>query len=112
MAALATKTIPIIMVNTADPVATGLVDSLTHPGGNITGLTRLTQELRGKRLELLKEVVPQISRVGVLVDATMTTSAFKEYEAAAFKIGPIQRLDGSLGFLTGASSRKCFEIVP
>jgi putative ABC transport system substrate-binding protein len=81
----ATKTIPIVMVITGDPVAAGLVDSFAHPGGNITGLTRLTRDLSGKRLELLKEVVPTISRVGVLWDANVTTPgiAFKEYEAAA-----------------------------
>ena len=62
----ATKTIPIVMVIADDPVATGLVDSLAHPGGNITGLTRLTQELNGKRLELLKEMLPTASRVEVL----------------------------------------------
>ena len=65
----ATKTIPIVMVTTVDPVATGLVVSLARPGGNITGLTRLTRELSGKRLELLKEAVPRISHVGVLWDA-------------------------------------------
>jgi putative tryptophan/tyrosine transport system substrate-binding protein len=53
----ATKSIPIVMVTTQDPVARGLVDSLARPGGNITGLTRLTRDLNGKRLELLKEVV-------------------------------------------------------
>ena len=58
------------MVTTADPVASRLVDSLARPGGNITGLTRLTRDLSGKRLELLKEAVPRISRVGVLWDAT------------------------------------------
>jgi len=81
----ATKTIPIVMVTTQDPVATGLVDSLARPGGNITGLTRLTRDLSGKRLELLKEVVPGISRVGVLVDANMIdrAAAFKDYETAA-----------------------------
>jgi putative tryptophan/tyrosine transport system substrate-binding protein len=73
------------MVTGGDPVATGLVDSLARPGGNITGLTRLTRELSGKRLELLKEVVPTISRVGVLWDTNVTTPgiAVKEYEAAA-----------------------------
>jgi len=76
-----TKTIPIVMVITDDPVATGLVDSLARPGGNITGLTRLTQELNGKRLELLKEVLPTTSRVGVLSVAGFTV--FKEYEPAA-----------------------------
>ena len=76
----ATKTIPIVMITTADPVASGLIDSLARPGGNITGLTRLTRELSGKRLELLKEVVPRVSRVGVISDGT---SSFNYYEAAA-----------------------------
>jgi putative ABC transport system substrate-binding protein len=81
----ATTTIPIVMVTNVDPVATGIVESLARPGGNITGLTRLTRELSGKRLELLKEVVPTISRVGVLVDADAADSAnaLKDYEAAA-----------------------------
>src|SRR5215813_5441567 len=81
----ATKTIPIVIITAQDPVATGIVDSLAHPGGNITGLTRLTRELSGKRLELLKEVVPGISRVGVLweTDDPAAAIAFKEYDAAA-----------------------------
>jgi ABC-type uncharacterized transport system substrate-binding protein len=81
----ATKMIPIVMVTTQDPVATGLIDNLARPGGNITGLTRLTRELSGKRLELLTEMVPSISRVGVLWDAKgeSATIGFKEYEAAA-----------------------------
>jgi putative ABC transport system substrate-binding protein len=80
----ATQTVPIVMVINQDPVAEGLVDSLARPGGNITGLTRLTRELSGKRLELLKEIVPTISRVGVLLDADSATAAkaFKDYEAA------------------------------
>jgi putative ABC transport system substrate-binding protein len=79
----ATKTIPLVMVSNVDPVATGLVDSLARPGGNITGLTRLTRDLSGKRLELLKEVVPRISRVGVLWERTRLANAFNDYEAAA-----------------------------
>jgi putative ABC transport system substrate-binding protein len=79
----ATRTIPIVMVVNTDPVASGLVDSLAHPGGNITGITRLTRDLSGKRLEVLKEVVPGISRVGVLEDADAASKAFKDYEAAA-----------------------------
>ena len=72
------------MVTTADPVATGLIDSLARPGGNITGLTRLTRDLSGKRLEVLKETVPGISRVGVLGMRTYRADiAFKDYEAAA-----------------------------
>ena len=81
----ATKTIPIVMVSFVDPVAAGIVDSLARPGGNITGLATLARDLSGKRLELLKEVVTGISRVGVLwdVDAPGPAIAFKEYEAAA-----------------------------
>ncbi len=81
----ATKTIPIVMVTTVDPVATGLVDSLARPGGNLTGLTTLGRELSGKRLELLKEAVPGASRVGVLWDSNAPgpVLGFKEYEAAA-----------------------------
>ena len=77
----ATKTLPIVMVVTVDPVATGLVKSLALPGGNITGLTRLTSELSGKRLELFKEAVPTLSLVGVLRDTS--TTAFRGYEIAA-----------------------------
>jgi putative ABC transport system substrate-binding protein len=90
----ATKTIPIVMVTNMDPVATGIVDSFARPGGNITGLTRLTRDLNGKRLELLKEVVPGMLRVGVLwetegVIASIGPIGFKEYEAAAraMKVG-------------------------
>jgi ABC-type uncharacterized transport system substrate-binding protein len=84
----ATRTIPIVMMITTDPVAVGLVDSLARPGGNITGLTRLTLELSGKRLELLKEVVPGLSRVGILFDPAGGVATFKEYEipARALKI--------------------------
>src|SRR5262249_32716339 len=64
-----TSTIPIVMVTLVDPVATGLIDSLAHPGGNVTGLTNLARDLSAKRLEMLKEVAPKITRVGVLWDA-------------------------------------------
>jgi ABC-type uncharacterized transport system substrate-binding protein len=81
----ATKTIPIVMVTSGDPVADGLVDSLARPGGNITGFATLQRDLGGKRLELLKEVIPGLSHVGVLRDAESQSGAidFKEYEAAA-----------------------------
>ena len=62
----ATKTIPIVMTSVGDPVGTGLVDSLARPGGNITGNTTIIGEMAGKRLELLKQLVPRLSRVAAL----------------------------------------------
>jgi putative ABC transport system substrate-binding protein len=64
----ATRTIPIVMAATADPVGQGLVASLAHPGGNITGLSFLAAELPGKRLEILKETLPQSTRIAVLAN--------------------------------------------
>jgi putative ABC transport system substrate-binding protein len=90
----ATHTIPIVMVITQDPVKTGLVNSLARPGGNITGVVSLVRDLSGKRLELLKEVVPRL-RVGVLGDANVSpVTAFEDYETAAraLKI-PLQSLE-------------------
>jgi putative ABC transport system substrate-binding protein len=80
-----TNTTPIVMVIQQDPVVLKLVDSLARPNGNVTGLTLLTRDLSGKRLELLKEVVPRASRVGVLW-ATPTNpgrTGFEEYETPA-----------------------------
>ena len=62
----ATTTIPIVMTNTADPVGEGLVASLARPGGNVTGISTLAPELNTKRLEILKDAVPKLSRVGLL----------------------------------------------
>ena len=65
----ATETIPIVMVGAGiDPVAAGFVETLAHPGGNVTGLTNISVELSGKRLELFKEAVPKLARVAVLYD--------------------------------------------
>jgi putative ABC transport system substrate-binding protein len=64
----ATRTIPIVFTSSGDPVAVGLIDSLARPGGNLTGFSNMTSELAGKRLELLKETVPKLSRVAVLRD--------------------------------------------
>jgi putative ABC transport system substrate-binding protein len=80
----ATKTIPIVMVTTQDPVAAGFIDSLARPGGNVTGVTTLQRELSGKRLEFLKEAVPGISRVAALGSTTQIVGRdFKLYEAPA-----------------------------
>ena len=74
----ATKTIPIVMGSSPnDPVEAGFVESLARPGGNITGITNLSEELGGKRLELLKEAVPKVSRVAVVYDAASRASAFE-----------------------------------
>jgi putative ABC transport system substrate-binding protein len=69
----ATRTIPIVMAATSDPVGQGFVASLAHPGGNITGLSFLGAELPGKRLEILKETVPQSARIAVLVNPASPT---------------------------------------
>jgi len=82
----ATKTIPIVMIGaSADPVEAGIVDSLAHPGGNVTGFTALIGELGGKRLELLKEVVPKAARVAVLYDPGSPNQVLelKEVQTAA-----------------------------
>ena len=79
----ATQTIPIVMVVSGDPVADGTVASLARPGGNITGLSILSPELSGKRLELLKEIIPGLSRVAVLRDPKMHGPAWKEVTAVA-----------------------------
>ncbi len=81
----ASKTIPIVMVSFYDPVASGLIDSLAHPGGNITGVAALRSDLSGKRLELLQEVLPGRTQVAILWDANAPgpVMSFKEYQAAA-----------------------------
>jgi putative ABC transport system substrate-binding protein len=91
----ATKTIPIIMVASVDPVATGIIDSLARLGANITGLTTLGRDLSGKRLELLKQAVPRSSRMGVLWTAAPAAAiSFKEYEAAARRLKiPLKSLE-------------------
>src|SRR5882762_7152305 len=81
----ATKTIPIVMGFDSDPVGSGVVYSLARPGGNITGLSTLAPELSGKQLELLKEIVPKLSRVAVFGTSTRlgNAQAFREIELAA-----------------------------
>jgi ABC-type uncharacterized transport system substrate-binding protein len=92
----ATNTIPIVMAFDSDPVGSGFVASLARPGGNITGLSSLSPELSGKRLELLKETVPKVLRVAVLGNPGNTATAlnFKEAEVAARAYGlQIQSLE-------------------
>src|SRR5437899_4170243 len=85
----ATSTIPIVMAQDTDPVGSGFVASLARPGGNITGLATLAPELTGKQLELMKEIVPRLSRVAVLGTSTRSGNAqsLKETELAAGALG-------------------------
>ncbi|MBI3062642.1 MAG: ABC transporter substrate-binding protein [Deltaproteobacteria bacterium] len=85
----ATSTIPIVMANAGDPVRQGFVASLARPGGNITGLTSISVDLAGKRLELLKETFPKLWQVIVLLDAASPGNAsyYRETEAAAGALG-------------------------
>ena len=71
----ATTTIPIVMANAGDPVGSGLVASLARPGGNVTGLSNLATELNSKRLEVLKDAIPKLARVGLLRPAAECISA-------------------------------------
>jgi ABC-type uncharacterized transport system substrate-binding protein len=88
----ATHTIPIVMAQDNDPLGSGFVDSLAKPGGNITGLANLTTELSGKQLEILREVLPKLSRLAVLRDLTEpgNPQAVRETDRAAQGFG-IQR---------------------
>jgi len=85
----ATTAIPIVMASVGDPVASGLVASLARPGGNITGLSQMAPELAGKRLELLKEIVPKLSRVAVLWNPQDrgSTLSWNEIQLPARKLG-------------------------
>jgi len=82
----ATGNIPIVMSATTDPLGAGLIASLARPGGNVTGSATLLSELGAKRLELLKEAFPRISRVAVLYDPTTSPNVLKEVESVAEKL--------------------------
>jgi putative ABC transport system substrate-binding protein len=85
----ATKTIPIVMANSGDAVRGGFAESLSRPGGNVTGMTQLSPELAGKRLELLREVFPDLRRVGILWNPSHpnTPLTFAEAKAASAQLG-------------------------
>ena len=94
----ATTTIPIVMYNVGDPVGSGLVKSLARPGGNSTGLSNITAELYPKRLEMLRGMVPKLTRVTVLVNPTnvSTTLGLKNVQAAGQRVGvKIQPVEAS-----------------
>lgn len=85
----ATNRIPIVMTNDSDPVGSGFVASLARPGGNVTGLSNLARELSGKRVEILKEILPQLTRVGIIGTIAIpgNAQATKETEQAAASLG-------------------------
>jgi len=82
----ATTTIPIVMASVADPVGSGLVASLARPGGNVTGFANFSYELNTKRLEILKDAVPKLARVGLLKPAGGSDRALKELRPAALHL--------------------------
>ena len=95
----ATRTIPIVFIQTSDPVEQGFVSSLARPGGNTTGFTQMSAELDSKRLQLLHEIVPSVSRAAFLVNPNLTPSLderFAKAEAAAKSLGIVlQRVDAA-----------------
>lgn len=102
------KTTPIVMVSNLNPVDSGLVQNLLHPGGNITGVTTLSRPLTNKRLELLKEIVPQITRIGILRntnDLSNSLLRMREIDTAAHDVnlkGEVIDVHGSQPDLEGA----------
>jgi putative ABC transport system substrate-binding protein len=114
----ASATIPIVMLRVADPVKTGLVSSLSRPGGNVTGLSLMVDELSGKRLALLKEAIPGVSRVAVLwykpnPGSEIVVSAMKEASRGLgldLLLMPLQHL-GDLNAALQAANRRQAEAV-
>lgn len=106
----ATRTIPIVMAFTTDPVALGFVASLARPGGNITGLSSQTTDLTAKRLQLLREAIPKLSRLAILYDPTMPgfTDLAKEYERDARTLRMEPRL---LDVRNGPDVDRAFAVV-
>src|SRR5262249_53642047 len=117
-AAGATSTVPIVGIDLeSDPLASGRAKSLSHPGGNLTGLFLDIPELGGKQIELLREAVPTLSRLGVLWDATIGAVQFRATEAAARSAGielhspPIRRAGDLDGVFDRAGSERVDGVV-
>jgi putative ABC transport system substrate-binding protein len=116
----ATTTIPIVVTVISDPVGTGLVRSLARPGGNVTGLTDIAEEVAGKRIEVLRQAVPGVTRIAVLWNPANASSGpqMKDMEAAGRQLGlsvrsievrDVSQLDGS--FATAAQDRAGAVVV-
>jgi putative tryptophan/tyrosine transport system substrate-binding protein len=112
----AARTIPIVFLNVSDPVASGLVDSLARPGGNITGIASIDSVLAGKRLELLKETIPKLSRVAILWNPQDrgSTQQWNESQLAARELGlQLHSLEvSSAGKSRARSKRPLRRLVP
>jgi putative ABC transport system substrate-binding protein len=108
----ATPTIPIVFVAVADPVGSGLISNLARPDGNVTGVTHIVAELTGKRLELLKEIVPSASRIAVLVNPEdpNATAQIRNAEAAARGLGV--QLQPMLTVRGASDLERAFEAIP
>jgi ABC-type uncharacterized transport system substrate-binding protein len=113
----ATTTIPIVMTIVGDPIEGGFVTSLAQPGGNITGLTLMASPLSGKRLELLKEAVPAMTRVAVFMDAALGAAARHEIQRASEALGltlqalPLQGANPDLDGLFNTATRERAEAL-
>jgi putative ABC transport system substrate-binding protein len=117
-----TSTIPIVMALVLDPVGSGLIKSLAHPGGNVTGLSMMTSvDLNSKRLELLKEVIPQLSRVAVIwnpdhplhhreVENLKTKAPALGIELTFVAVSAAEQLDPSLSYVSGAKPQALYVI--
>lgn len=105
----ATSTVPIVFVSVADPLGVGLVASLSRPGGNITGITNIGAELAGKRLEILKEMIPSASRIAVLINPDDQNAALQMKSARYAADRLAIRLEPILQVRNDASLRAAFE---
>ena len=113
----ATQTIPIVALMSLDPVRAGIVPSLAHPGGNLTGFTFLLSELAGKRLEFLREVMPRLSRVAVVWNPDHPDPDFKDTQVAAARLGirlqsiEVRKLDDFDGALAMATRDRAEAVI-
>ena len=113
----ATQTIPIVGMMSLDPVRAGIVPSLAHPGGNLTGFTFLLSELAGKRLEFLREVMPHLSRVAIVWNPDHPDPDFKDTQAAASRLGirlqsiEVRKLDDFEGALAMAARDRAEALI-
>lgn len=105
----ATSTVPIVMVSVADPLGVGLITSLARPGGNMTGVTNIGAELAGKRVEILKEIIPALSRVAVLINPDDQNAPLQMQSAKRVADQLAVQLEPILHIRSGADLKGAFE---